>query len=220
MNKSRLIFFLAVLAVVVGIARCNSQKTAALNPVPKTTPIPKIATNSSLLIPPPASSPAATAAATPALAQNSPPPDFKKSASRIAPSVVELSVFDGPGRLLRNGTGFFVSADGKLATSFSVINEGGHAVAKTADGKIYNVTGILTQDPATDVAIVQVEVKGQVPFVPLDKAAGFNPAKPVGVISGQPNMRMTTFRHRSWDRIIPKMWATGASWLRRSRPIR
>ncbi len=184
MNKSRLIFFLAVLAVVVGIARCNSQKTAALNPVPKSSPTPNVATNPSLLIPPPASSPTASPAAPPVTAQNLPAPDFKKSSARIAPSVVDLSVFDGPGHLLRNGSGFFISADGKLATSFSVINEGGHAVAKTADGKIYNVSGILMQDAATDVAIVQVEVKGTVPFVALDKAAGFNPSKPVGVVSG------------------------------------
>ena len=184
MNRSRLIFFLAVLAIVIAIARYNSKKPE-LTRAPKPSPSPSVASDSSLLIPPPAASPAATATPSAAVAQNTPAPDFKKSAGKVAPSVVTLSVFDGPGRLLRNGTGFFVSADGKLATSRSVINEGGHAVAKTADGKIYNVDGILMQDTASDVAIMQVDVKGDMPFVALDKAGGFNPAKPVALVSGE-----------------------------------
>ncbi len=197
MNRSLLIFFLAVFAIVVAIARHNSKKTA-LAEGPKPSPSPPLASNSSLLIPPPAASPAATA--TPAtVAQNTPAPDFKKSAERVASAIVSLSVFDGPGRLLRNGTGFFVSADGKAATSRSVINEGGHAVARTADGKIYNVNGILMQDAAADVAIVQVDVKGEVPFVALDKAAGFKAGKPVAVVAvpaddaKEPAVEVTSF---------------------------
>ncbi len=183
MNRPLLVFFVVVLAIVIAIARYNSKKPELMQAA-RPSPSPSIAANSSLLIPPPAGSPAASATPSPVVAQNTPAPDFKKSASRVAPSIVTLSVFDGPGRLLRNGIGFFVSADGKVATSRSVINEGGHAVAKTADGKIYNVDGILMQDAAADVAIVQVEVKGDVPFVALDKAAGFNPSKSVALVSG------------------------------------
>src|SRR4051812_21014702 len=120
MNRPLLIFFLAVLAVVIAIAHHNSKNTS-LAQRPKPSPSPSPAPNSSLLVPPPAASPALTPTATPVLAQNTPAPDFKKSAGRVNPAVVSLSVFDGPGRLLRNGSGFFVSADGKLATSRSVI---------------------------------------------------------------------------------------------------
>ena len=179
MNRPLLLFFVVVLAIVIAVARYNSKKTG-LAQAPKPSPSPALVAKPNLLIPPPATSPAPSAA----VAKSTPVPDFKKSAGKVAPSVVTLSVFDGPGRLLRNGTGFFVSADGKLATSRSVINEGGHAVAKTADGKIYNVDGILMQDPATDVAIVQVEVKDDVPFIALDKAGGFNPGKSVALVSG------------------------------------
>jgi TonB family protein len=190
MNKSRLIFFFAVLAVVFAIARYNSSKTE-LAQGPKPTPSPSPASSkSSLLIPPPAASPATTPTATPVLAQsNATPPELRKTADRIASSVVAISVFDGPGRLLRNGTGFFISPDGKLATSRSVINEGAHAVAKATDGKIYNVTGILSQDADTDLAVLKTEVKGNVPFVATDKAAALDPSKRVAIISSPVDRR-------------------------------
>ena len=190
MNKSRLIFFFAVLAVVFAIARYNSSKTE-LAQGPKPTPSPSPASSkSSVLIPPPAASPVTTPAATSVLAQTSATPaELRKTADHIASSVVAISVFDGPGRLLRNGTGFFISPDGKLATSRSVINEGAHAVAKTTDGKIYNVTGILAQDADTDVAVLKTEVKGTVPFVAADKAAALDPSKPVVIISSPVDRR-------------------------------
>ena len=190
MNKSRLIFFFAVLAVVIAIARYNSSKTA-LTQAPKPTPSPSSASSkSSLLIPPPVSSPASAPAATPVLVQSTATPaELRKTADRIGSAVVALSVFDGPGRLLRNGTGFFISPDGKLATSRSVINEGAHAVAKTADGKIYNVTGVLSQDAESDVAILKVEVKGEVPFVATDKAATLDPSKRVAIVSSTVDRR-------------------------------
>ncbi len=190
MNKSRLIFFFAVLAVVLGIARCNSQKTT-ITQAPQPTPTPTTAPgNSSLLIPPPAAAPAATPTPTPVLAQNTAPSqELRKTADRIASAVVALSVFDGPGRLLRTGTGFFISPDGKIATSRSVVNEGAHAVAKTTDGKIYNVTGVLSQDAERDVAILKTEIKGTVPFVATDKAAALDPSKPVAIVSSPVDRR-------------------------------
>jgi TonB family protein len=190
MNKSRLIFFLAVLVVVLAIARYNSSKTE-LAQGPKPTPSPSsTSSHSSLLIPPPAASPMTTPTATPVLAQSSaPPPELRKAADRIASSVVALSVFDGPGRLLRNGTGFFISPDGKLATSRSVINEGAHAVAKTTDGKIYNITGVLSQDTGSDVAILKTEVKEAVPFVATEKSASLDPSKRVAIVSSPVDRR-------------------------------
>jgi TonB family protein len=192
MNKSRLIFFFAVLAVVFGIARCNSSKTA-LTQAPKPTPSPSASpalSNSSLLIPPPAASPITTTATTPVLAQSgATPPELRKTADRIASAIVALSVFDGPGRLLRTGTGFFISPDGKLATSRSVINEGAHAVAKTTDGKIYNITGVLSQDTGKDVAILKTEVKEVVPFVATEKSASLDPSKRVAIVSSPVDRR-------------------------------
>ncbi len=128
--------------------------------------------------------------ATPVLAQSgATPPELRKTADRIASAVVALSVFDGPGRLLKTGTGFFISPDGKLATSRSVINEGAHAVAKTTDGKIYNVTGVLSQDAGRDVAILKTEVKEAVPYVATDKAASLDSSKRIAIVSSPVDRR-------------------------------
>jgi TonB family protein len=176
--------------VVIGIAKCNSSKTTVTQAPKPALPSPSpAASTSSLLIPPPAASPIVNPSSAPVVAQNATPPELRATADRIASSVVALSVFDGPGQLLRKGTGFFISPDGKLATSRSVINEGAHAVAKTTDGKIYNVMGVLSQDEAKDVAILRVEVKGMVPYVATDKAAVLDPAKRVAIISSPVDRR-------------------------------
>src|SRR4051812_34225860 len=181
MNTSRIIFFFAVLAIVAGIARCNSRTTTQTTETKPATPATSAA-NNSLLIPPPVASPEVSLSASAASAQASPGPGFKKTAERITPSVLALSVFDTSGRLLRNGTGFFISDDGKLVTSRSIIDGGSHAVAKSKDGKIYNVNGVLAEDGPIDVAILKAQVKERVPFVTPNKTAPFAAGAPLAAI--------------------------------------
>jgi TonB family protein len=45
-----------------------------------------------------------------------------------------------------------------------------HAVAKTKDGQIYNVTGILADAALLDLAVLKAQPKDRVPFIPLSKA--------------------------------------------------
>ncbi len=215
MNTSRIIFFFAVLAVVIGIARCNSQKimqTAAPKPaVPLTSP-----GNNDLLIPAPVASPVAAPSASAAVAQASPGPDFKKTAERITPAVLELSVFDNSGRLLRNGTAFFISDDGKLVTSRSIIDGGSHAVAKSNDGKIYNVIGVLADDAASDVAVLKAQVKERVPFVAPNKTAPFDAGAPLAAIGNTANHRNDAISETS----IAGRKSTGKNeWLELTKPV-
>jgi TonB family protein len=85
--------------------------------------------------------------------------DLAKLESRVRPSVILVTVFDPKGNLLRTQSGFFISADGRLATTERAIEGGINAVAKTADGGIYNVSGILVASKALDLAILQADVK-------------------------------------------------------------
>jgi TonB family protein len=109
--------------------------------------------------------------------------DFRAVAERVSPAVVLISVFDEPGKLLRTGTGFFISEDGKFVTSRHFVEDGAHGVAKTSDGHIYNVSGALTETAAGDVAVLQAEVKKKVPFLTSGKAAGVNPSKRIAIIA-------------------------------------
>jgi TonB family protein len=122
--------------------------------------------------------------ASPTIAQ-SPSPELRKAAERSGPAVVLVSVFDEPGKLLRTGTGFFISEDGKLATNWHLVADAAHAVAKTSGGGIYNVTGTLTQSEAADLAVLQAEVKKPVPFLTSGKAGGGQAGTRVAAIASR-----------------------------------
>jgi TonB family protein len=96
-----------------------------------------------------------------AKAIQSPSSELANTESQVRPSVIWVTVFDAKGNLLRTETGFFISADGKLATTERAVEGGANAVAKTADGGIYNISGILGSSKELNVAILQAEVKPQ-----------------------------------------------------------
>jgi len=85
--------------------------------------------------------------------------DLAKLESRVKPSVIWVTVFDSKGNLLRTQSGFFISEDGRFVTTARAIEGGINAVAKTADGGIYNVSGILAASKELDLAVLQADVK-------------------------------------------------------------
>lgn len=215
MNKSRLVFFLVVLGIVFGIARCNSQRLAQTAPPKPATSVPPKAA-SSLLVPPPNPSPVVPPTPSNALAKTAPQVDFKKMAERFLPSVIGLSVFDASGKLLHNGTGFFVSEDGMFVTSRSIIDGGTNAVAKTADEKIYNVTGVLAEAAPADLALLKAEVKDRVPFITPTKMAPFLTGGRLAAIGSPLNQHEnmvaeTTIAGRKWD--------ANSEWLELTEPV-
>jgi len=90
--------------------------------------------------------------------------DLEKIGTNVRPSVIWVTVFDSKGNLLRTESGFFISADGRFVTTAHAIEGAVNAVAKTGDGGIYNVSGVLAASKEFDLAILQAEVK-RVPFV-------------------------------------------------------
>jgi len=107
--------------------------------------------------------------------------DLAKLAKDAGPAVVLLSVFDPAGKLSATGNGFFVTETGRLITSARLIAGGENAIAKAADGKIYNVTGFLSVSSPLDLAVLQAEVK-RVPFLSLNKTTTPAPGTLVAVI--------------------------------------
>ena len=131
-------------------------------------------------------SPAAQVTAAPTA--QSPAPDFRKVAERVGPAVILVSVFDEPGKLLTTKTGFFVAEDGKFVTNWRAIVGAAHAVAKSADGKIRNVTGVLTSSVELDLAVLRAETKTGVPFLQLSKASELQTGA-FGAVIGSPLAR-------------------------------
>jgi TonB family protein len=87
--------------------------------------------------------------------------------------VIWVTVFDQKGNLLRTETGFFISQEGRFVTTARAVEGAVNAVAKTSDGGIYNVSGVLAVSKDSDLAILQAEVKPQklVRFLELNKDA-------------------------------------------------
>src|SRR6266487_2153187 len=107
--------------------------------------------------------------------------DLPKLANSVRPAVILVSVFDSSGKLLRTQTGFFISDDGKFITTAHAIEGGANGVAKTGDGGIFNVTGILASSSPLNLAILKADVK-RVPFLALNRNAKPAIGARVGVV--------------------------------------
>jgi TonB family protein len=107
-----------------------------------------------------------------------------KIESSARPAVIWVSAFDPKGNLLRTQTGFFISADGRLATTARAVEGAANAVAKTADGGIYNISGILASSKELDVAVLQVDVKPRklLRFLELNRTGELSQGTKVAVV--------------------------------------
>lgn len=148
---------------------------------PTATPLPS---------PPNPQSPLTTSVASPALIPSlgSPSPtiatasqsesqflDIAKLAANIRPAVALLSIYDDKGKLVKTGTAFFTSRDGRLVTNWHVIEGAVWATAKLENGATYTITGIYNSAPKWDLALLQAEAT-DVPFLPVSR----NPLPQVG----------------------------------------
>jgi len=140
-------------------------------------PSPPIVSNSPQA---PTSSPSSTQPA-PAHAGQRTTLDLSRLENSVRPAVFWLTVFDSSGKLLRTETAFFISGDGRFITTAHAIEGGVNAVAKMADGGIYNVSGILGASTTLDLALLQADVK-RVPFLTLNKSPKLEMGTRVGVV--------------------------------------
>lgn len=83
----------------------------------------------------------------------------------LAPAVVNISVQEHGER--GGGTGFFVSADGVIATNYHVIQGATSIEVRTFDNTALTVVEVLTEDPAEDLALLRVRVSASVTPAPL-----------------------------------------------------
>src|SRR5213080_2136824 len=150
MNRMRRVplYFLLTLCV---FASCGRKSSTVRAPEPSSSPT---------------SSVPVEAIVTPSAQASHPPTsDFAEVAQSIRPAVIIVSVFDETGHLSANGHGFFVSGDGKFIADRSVIAGGVNAVAKAADGAIYNVSGALAQVAAQNLVLLKADATRTLPFL-------------------------------------------------------
>ena len=81
----------------------------------------------------------------------------------LRPESAVVSIFscDARGRAVSEATGFFISADGKLASTRHAIKENpAREIVQLNDGRILDVAGIIADDPLHDLVLLQVKGDG------------------------------------------------------------
>jgi TonB family protein len=107
--------------------------------------------------------------------------DLARLENSARPAVFWITVFDSSGKLLRTETAFFISGEGRFITTAHAIDAGSNAVAKMADDRIYNVSGILSVSTMHDLAVLQADAK-YVPFLTLNKTPNLEAGTRVAVV--------------------------------------
>src|SRR5215831_15392746 len=137
-----------------------------------------------------------------------PPSELANLEAKVRPSVIWVSTFDSKGNLSRTETGFFISADGRFIATAHAIEGAVNAVAKTADGGIYNVTGVLSVSKSADLAVLKAEIKPQklLRFLDLNKTGELSLGAKVAVVGStlagnEGTARETTVTGQSSDRL-------------------
>jgi TonB family protein len=128
--------------------------------------------------------------------------------AKVRPSVIWVTTFDPKGNLLRTESGFFISQDGRFVTTAHAIESGVNAVAKTADGGIYNVSGVLTVSKSVDLAVLKAEIRPQklLRFLDLNKTGELLVGAKVAVVGSalagnEGAARAATISGQSSDRL-------------------
>jgi len=104
---------------------------------------------------------------------------------------VQVVAIDGRGEPMKEGTGFFVSADGLIATNYHVINNARALRVQTLDGDPLSEVYLVATDPTRDLAMLRIErVSG--PFLHVATRAMAATGDPVYVM-GNPLGQVGTF---------------------------
>ena len=77
---------------------------------------------------------------------------------RIEPSTVVILTYDREGEILGQGSGFFISQNGDVITSWHVLQGASRAEVKTAQDKVYPINKIVAEDKEADIIRVSVDV--------------------------------------------------------------
>jgi len=149
---------LALLLVVIILQRRSPPGPQANVP----TPVPTVTGAPTVALPPSAP------------AEIGKPLDLPALAQKARGAVVLIVGYDAAGKMI-TGSGFFVSADGRLVTNYHVIEGIVNAQAKLESGAIYNIDGVLACSSALDLAVLKADAR-DMQFLLVDGAS--NPPQP------------------------------------------
>jgi S1-C subfamily serine protease len=107
--------------------------------------------------------------------------ELAELAAKARASVVVVNVQDHAGQRSGLGSGFFVSADGRVVTNHHVIEGAASVSATLADGSTRGALGVLADDPERDIAVLAIAGSGFAPLA-LGDSTSLRPGDEVAVI--------------------------------------
>jgi len=96
--------------------------------------------------------------ASPIMGQESLPVLIKK----VEPSIIVILVYNREGKILGQGSGFFINKEGDVITNYHVLQEASRAVIRTKDGKEYPIKRVLAEDREGDLIRVSIDISEEV----------------------------------------------------------
>ena len=85
---------------------------------------------------------------------------FKKTVN----SLVLIEVYDEKNQIMAEGSGFIVSADGKIVTNYHVIEHSKKATVKLANGDAYDTVNVIDIDKRKDIALIKIRAVDLTPL--------------------------------------------------------
>ena len=79
-------------------------------------------------------------------------------------SLVSIMAYDGEGRRLSSGSGFFINNAGDIATNHHVLVGSEKAIIETYEGIRGVITKILSDDPELDLTVARTSIRDTVPL--------------------------------------------------------
>lgn len=81
---------------------------------------------------------------------------------KVEPSIVVILTYNREGKILGQGSGFFINKEGDVITNSHVLQEASRAAIRTTDGKEYPVKEVLAEDKEGDLIRVSVDISEEV----------------------------------------------------------
>lgn len=84
--------------------------------------------------------------------------DLPSIIKNIEPSVTVVLTYDCEGKILAQGTGFFINPQGDIVTNWHVLSDSCSAEIKTSKGKIYPISKVLAEDKDNDLILLSIKI--------------------------------------------------------------
>lgn len=87
--------------------------------------------------------------------------ELPKLVKKVEPAVVTLRSYDSSGKLLIQGSGFFVDRGARVVTSRHIVSGASRIEATTDDGAVLRGARVSAEDPQADLAVVEFDRPGK-----------------------------------------------------------